>query len=134
MKPFKINRDSWHYKLNKYFFNEYENSMGYNWEPRHSDFCSYWRATAFRLLWAGFMIFSILAFLFFIGGAIYNEPVQSLIVFLSIVLLFTAFALVVSLTEKMRSRRNSNYDKPQSLFMQKYRAHKSKICPMVEYD
>jgi Flp pilus assembly protein TadB len=134
MKPFKINRDSWHYKLNKYFFNESEHWMERSWEPRHSDFCSYWRATVFRLLLAGFMIFSILAFLFFIGGAIYSEPVQSLVVVLVIVSFIAMLVLVAWLTEKMKSRKNSNYDKPQSLFMQKYRAHKSKICPMVEYD
>jgi hypothetical protein len=32
MKPFKINRDSWHYKLNRSFFNEYEHSMERNWD------------------------------------------------------------------------------------------------------
>jgi hypothetical protein len=134
MKPFKINRNTWHYKLNKHFFNESEHWMERSWEPRHSDFCSYWRATTFRLLLAGFMIFAILAFLFFIGVAVYNEPVQSLIVFSSIVLFLTVLAGYVWLIQKIQSRKKTNVDKPQSLIMQKYRAHKSKICPMVEYE
>jgi hypothetical protein len=33
-----------------------------------------------------------------------------------------------------RSRKKANSKKPDSLFVQKYKAHKEKICPMVEYE
>ena len=58
MKPFVINRNSWHYKLNRKFMNEYgwsDYRMEDQWEPRHNDFCSYWRATIFRMIGVAFV-------------------------------------------------------------------------------
>ena len=132
MKPFKINRNSWHYKLNKNFFND--SSMEYRWEPKHNNFCAYWRATMFRLLGAGFLSSMVVGVFTILGVIAYTEPVTFLAVIgsiLGLILLIVGIAFIVHLIE---DRKKANADKPDSLFMQKYKAHKSKICPMVEYD
>lgn len=132
MKPFKINRNSWHYKLNKNFFND--SSMEYRWEPKHNNFCAYWRATIFRLLGAGFLSSMVVGVFTILGVIAYTEPVTFLAVIgsiLGLILLILGIAFIVHLIE---DRKKANADKPDSLFMQKYKAHKSKICPMVEYD
>lgn len=134
MKPFKINRDSWHYKLNRVFLNEYEHSMERNWEPRHRDFCSYWRATIFRVIVASILIFSFGVLFTGIGVATYSNPLMAVGVVLNMVAGIASVVLVIWTSEKIKDRNKNDEYKSQSLFMQKYRAHKSKICPMVEYD
>lgn len=135
MKPFVIDRNSWHYKFNKNFMNEYGLSdyhMQDVWEPRHSNFCSYWRATVFRMILASILLcFSIIGIFVLAIGA-YQHPVTAF----SIVLSFISFSAVILFffgIEKLKARNKSKENESESLLMQKYRAHKSKICPMVEY-
>lgn len=129
MKPFTINRNSWHYKLNKNFFNE--SSMYYDWEPKHNNFCAYWRATMFRVLFAAILSLGCISILSMMGMGAYNDPigaaifVGSLVGFISIVVACIAVAVYLDNRKKT--------DKPDSLFMQKYKAHKAKICPSVEF-
>jgi hypothetical protein len=133
MKPFKINRDSWHYKLNKNFFNEDSFWMERTWEPRHNNFCTYWRATVFRvffvtaLLAAIGSVFGMLAYylythtgqaLFTIGGAI-----------LFVVILIGVPLLLVVGTDRIKQSEAVK----NSIVLQRIRNHKSKICPSVEY-
>lgn len=132
MKPFKINRDSWHYELNKNFFNE--SSMKYDWEPKHNNFCDYWRATMFRVLFAALLISVVGFMLIILGVGVYRYPLESaFIVGGTLGVCATLFGFFV-IGEFLINRKNVNANKPDSLFMQKYKAHKSKICPMVEYD
>lgn len=134
MKPFVINRDSWHYKLNRKFFNTYGDNEYYmhdSWEPRHNNFCAYWRATMFRVVWAIFLAVFAGFFFFVMGDAVYHHPIDFLIVIgsiLGIILLCGLTALGIN-----RFRDRERKEVPESLFMQKYKAHKSKICPMVEF-
>jgi hypothetical protein len=132
MKPFKINRNSWHYKLNKNFFND--SNMQYGWEPKHNNFCSYWRATMFRVLGAGFLSSIVIGMFTILGVIAYTEPVTFLAVIGSILGLILFICGIAFILHIIESRKKANADKPDSLFMQKYKAHKSKICPMVEYD
>lgn len=132
MKPFKINRNSWHYKLNKNFFNE--SSMQYYWEPKHNNFCSYWRATMFRLLFAASLSLLAIAIFTSLGFVIYLRPIQFLIGFLIAVGIIAIPVVTYLLVEFLKDRNKAKGYKPDSLFVQKYKAHKSKICPMVEYD
>jgi hypothetical protein len=137
MKSFKINRNSWHYKFNKNFMNEYgltDYSMQNNWEPRHSDFCSYWRATVFRAIWASVLLFFAGLIIFAAGIGTYNNPVAALSIVLGGILFIGTVILFFFGIEKLKARNKSKVNEPESLLMQKYRAHKSKICPMVEYD
>lgn len=132
MKPFKINRNSWHYKLNKNFFNE--SSMQYDWEPKHNNFCSYWRATMFRVLFVTILAIGVGGLLTMLGVVAYLEPLRFAIVVGSVLgLIVTIFGIAV-IAVFIDHRKKANADKPDSLFVQKYKAHKSKICPMVEYD
>jgi hypothetical protein len=133
MKPFVINRSSWHYKLNKHFFNEYYHNMEYWWEPRHNNFCTYWRVTIFRIIVACLLVVAALATLYFIGGAIYYHPIDALILTGTVIGVIVFCILAVLISEKLMSRSYKHDSKPESLLMQRYRAHKSKICPMVEY-
>jgi hypothetical protein len=140
MKPFVINRDSWHYKLNRKFFNQWGDSEYYmhdSWEPRHNNFCAYWRVTMFRLVVAMFGSAVILMLLFGLGQAIYQNPWDTFKVVGSIVGAVLAFATIgvcgMFLSEYLEKRKYQNKEVPDSLFMQKYKAHKSKICPMVEF-
>jgi uncharacterized membrane protein len=132
LKPFKINRNSWHYKLNKNFFNG--NSMFYAWEPKHNNFCSYWRATMFRMVFATALSLWTIAVVALFSHIAYTQPIE----FLSAIGVIVGFFLLivgVNLTIHVITNRNEQKsDKPDSLFVQKYKAHKSKICPKVEYD
>ena len=132
MKPFKINRNSWHYKLNKNFFNE--SSMQYDWEPKHNNFCSYWRATMFRVLFASILILVLGFMLTMLGVVVYLEPLRVAIVVGTVLGLIATIVGIAAIAVFIDDRKKANSNKPDSLFMQKYKAHKSKICPMVEYD
>ena len=134
MKPFVINRNSWHYKLNKNFFQEHSYSMEYWWEPKHNNFCAYWRATVFRVIFACLLAAGVVMAIYFIGGAIYYHPIDTLIIVGIILCIFALFILSALISEKLKSRSSNREPKPESLLVQRYRAHKSKICPMVEYE
>jgi hypothetical protein len=133
MKSFVINRNSWHYKLNQKFMNEYGWSgfrMENQWEPRHNDFCSYWRATIFRMIGVTFFVFVILVFIAMVGSSAYMHPWETLRVVGTIIGVIVGFIAIIFLSlqaDKSKEKLNQN------LFVQKYKAHKSKICPMVEY-
>jgi hypothetical protein len=130
MKPFNINRNSWHYKLNKNLANDC--FMDY-WEPRHNNFCSYWRATMFRVLFVAFCISGIMFLLTALGIAIYANPVPVMTAIGLVIAGITAVFLFAFWLATEDERKNSNKEPSQSLFAQKYRANKEKICPMVEY-
>lgn len=132
MKPFKINRNSWHYKLNKNFFND--NSMYYDWEPKHNNFCSYWRATMFRVLFATILTVILGSILTMLGVGVYNDPLVFAFVFGSVLGLTATVVGIAASVTFFSNRKKAKADLPDSLFMQKYKMHKSKICPMVEYD
>ena len=135
MKPFKIDRNSWHYKLNKHFLNA--DSMYYTWEPKHNNFCSYWRATMFRLFFlvlfvCGFTIFSCI-----LGIAAWSNPFNAFIVLVSLIGAFAIIFALVVISVYLDERKYKNRDVPdvpKSLIVQKYIAYKSKVCPMVEYE
>lgn len=133
MKDFVINRrNSWHYKFNKYFFNEYTDYM-YAWESRHMDFCSYWRATVLRGVFAS--VLTTLAGLFcsVVGIAIYNNPVAFLCTIFGILIVIALAFAIAELCIHFDSWPKKN-KKQDSLIMQKRKAHKSKYCPMVTYE
>jgi peptidoglycan/LPS O-acetylase OafA/YrhL len=126
MKAFKINRDSWHYKLNKYFFNPIYRWMEISWEPRHSDFCSYWRATITRLVAALALVALAILVVGTIGTVIYMYPIDAIITVGGIILLIA----VIMLSEKLKelsANRTQTEQKPNCI------AYKDRICPMVEY-
>jgi hypothetical protein len=141
MKPFKVNRNSWHYKLNQHFFNERGNNEWYmrdTWEQKHNNFCAYWRVTMFRLVTAIAFTAGILSFLFVIGVVAYQHPWDTFVVVGSVVGAILAFVTIgacgMFLSEYFEKRKYQNKEVPDSLFVAKYKSYKSKVCPMVEYD
>ena len=135
MKPFKVNRDSWHYNLNQNFFNDHQYHME-RWEAKHNNFCSYWRVTMFRLVFALAGAVFILLILSMIGAGIYQDPLKALIIVVHVVGLCLALVgifLFSMYLDERKSKRNYE-DIPDSLFVAKYKSYKSKVCPMVEYD
>ena len=134
MKPFKINRDSWHYKLNEHFFNQDSFWMERAWEPRHSNFCSYWRATVFRLIFATALLAVIGTAFSMLAYALYAHTGQALltigaIILFVVILIGVPFLLVTGIDRVKNSEAAKN-----SIVLQRIRNHKSKICPSIEYD
>lgn len=139
MKPFKINRKSWHYKFNQYFFNDWyndggENAMIMQWEPRHNNFCAYWRATMFRLIFAGVLSIVSVSFASVFAAIIYAHPVQVAIAVGSVVGAVALIFGIVAAKIWYDTNKTKKPDAQESLFVQKYHAYKSKVCPMVEYE
>jgi hypothetical protein len=141
MKPFKVNRDSWHYKLNKHFLNDRGDNEYYMqdyWERKHNNFCAYWRVTMLRLVVAMFGSAIILMLLFGLGQSIYQHPWDTFVVVGSVVGVVLAFGTIIVcgmfLSEYFEKRKYQNKEVPDSLFVAKYKSYKSKVCPMVEYD
>jgi len=134
MKPFVINRSSWHYKFNTYLLD----GRGWRiekWERDHSNFCSYWRATTLRLGFAVLGAAFFLGILFVLGQGVYHHPIETLSIVFGVGFLLAALFGTIALLEWWERRKENQEpsDKPESLLMQKYRAHKEKICPMVEF-
>jgi hypothetical protein len=141
MKSFRVNRDAWHYKLNKHFLNDRGDNEWYMqdyWERKHNNFCAYWRVTMFRFAVAMFGSAIILMLLFGLGQAIYQNPWDTAVVVGSVVGIILMFGIIgicgMLLSEYAERRKHQNADIPDSLFVAKYRIYKSKICPSVEYD
>jgi hypothetical protein len=141
MKPFKVNRDSWHYKLNQHFFNERGDNEYYMqdiWERKHNNFCAYWRVTMFRLVVAISFAAGFLSFLFVIGVVAYQNPWDTFVIVCGVVGAVLAFGTIglcgMFLSEYLEKRKYKNKEVPDSLFVAKYKSYKSKVCPMVEYD
>jgi hypothetical protein len=135
MKPFKVNRDSWHYKLNKNVLNENGFDRMERWEYTHNNFCSYWRSTMIRLCFVAIFVSAALFILSAIGMAIYNNPWEAFKV-ISITLGAFTFVIGIVLTAIVLDERKNlkkKSAKPDSLFVAKYKSYKSKVCPSVEY-
>lgn len=133
MKPFSINRKSWHYKLNQHFFNE--DYIRY-WESQHNNFCAYWRATILRVLFASLLFVLTVAILSVIVVASIADPIGATIVFGSAILVVTIIIGLAALSEYIQERNRERAEKgeePKTVIGKQYRVWKSKICPYVEY-
>lgn len=134
MKPFVIDRNSWHYKMI---------SMGEHWdvltyrEPKN--FCSYWRKVVLKLCLFAFIAVILSVFTLFLGFNIYMDPLPVLGgISAGLGLLFGSAWIALWLEKRKEQRRQHDYDvefneKQESLLKMKYRAWKEKVCPMVEY-
>jgi hypothetical protein len=145
MKPFKINRNSWHYKLNKFFI-EYEEPINHweanalaRWEARHTNFCSYWRATIIKSIVATLLAAIGIIILTALGISIYENFIEFataiILVATTVTVIFGGSALIRYSIDRFKNRSAAETpQKPEGLFAQRYRAYKSRICPMIEYD
>ena len=131
MKPFKINRNSWHYWLNQHMLNQNEYHME-KWEAKHSNFCSYWRATLFRVVWSVICGVVLLTMLGMMLVAVYMNPLQALYVVLVAAAIIASIIGCVLANEYFEDRKEANLE-PKTLIGKQYAAYKSKICPSVEF-
>ena len=131
MKPFKINRNSWHYWLNQHILNQNEYHME-KWEAKHSNFCSYWRATLFRVAWSVICGVVLLTMLGMMLVAVYMNPLQALYVVLVVAAVIASIIGCVLANEYFEERKEANLE-PKTLIGKQYVAYKSKICPSVEF-
>jgi uncharacterized membrane protein HdeD (DUF308 family) len=88
----------------------------------------------FRMLFAAILSLGCIGILSMLGSVVYNDPVESLFVVGSVIGLFATVLGGIAFLQYLENRKKANAKKPDSLFMQKYKAHKAKICPMVEYE
>lgn len=104
------------------------------WEPRHNNFCSYWRATVFRLLFVLLLLGISSLALGALGYYIYSNTSEALITIGGIIagaaIMIGAPILVLVSADKIK---HSDVIQ-RSIVLQRIRNHKSKICPSVEYD
>jgi cytochrome c biogenesis protein ResB len=132
MKPFSINRNSWHYKLNKHFFNEDAYDMR-SWERRRNNFCSYWRATLFRVIFLTALVAAASTAIGMLGYYIYTHTAQAIIT-IGGILAGVAVMVGIPITLIVLAGKIKHSDAVQnSIVLQRIRNHKSKICPSVEY-
>jgi len=130
MKTFTINRDSWHYKLNKNFLQD--DFMERGWEPKHASFCKYWSATMFRIVAAVIVGSTLALFLLLISSAIWYQPFVMLIVVMVIIGIIGTILGIAVLVGHIQSRPAKDYE-PKSMMAMKYYSFKNKICPMIEF-
>lgn len=129
MKPFNINRNSWHYRMNTEIFNA-DNSA--RWERTHSNFCAYWRTTVFRLLFISLLLvlaFSVVAVL--VVNTI-KDPITTAIGFGIIVLAVGFIIGLVVLSEYFDDIAEQDKE-PKTIIGKRYVAWKTKVCPSVEF-
>jgi len=131
MQKFKINRSSWHYKLNKNFLNDSWNQ--YYWERTHSDFCSYWRATILRTVFGAFLLAFGLFLLATLIAVTIAEPVAVGLTLLGTVAVIGFIIALAALSAYMDARKKQSSE-PTTLIGQRYAAYKNKYCPLVEFD
>ena len=77
-------------------------------------------------LFAGFLIFLI-------GSIFYFEPITAFTFLGSIIGILAVLISMIVTSEMIKERKQSADKKPESLIVQKYRTHKSKICPTIDY-
>ena len=88
----------------------------------------------FRMLFATILTAGIGLLFTVLGVAVYTDPLSVALVVGGVLGLMAVIVGSVFTSEFFSNRKKAKADLPDSLFMQKYKAHKSKICPMVEYD
>lgn len=134
MKPYVINKSSWHYKLISRGKTSYWHIYS---SPK--DFCSYWRMVVFKILGYIFITCFLTLFLAFLGYNIYLDPIPVLGgMFIASAIIALSVFLAISLEKLKEKKRMRDYEvefegKQEGLIAMKYRAWKEKTCPMVEY-
>ena len=88
----------------------------------------------FRMIFATAISLWTIAVVALFGHIAYTQPIEFLMAIGVVIGLSSAAIGIVTAVHFFSNRNERKIDKPDSLFMQKYKAHKSKICPKVEYE
>lgn len=128
---FTIKRDSWHYKLNMYFMDDWRTWMIEDWEAR--GFCAYWWSTVWKLLIVAVVSFILGALLAVLLIILLTEPLLFLVILAFMTIPVVLTFLFMWFTEYL-DRPRADKGEPTSLFAQKYKAYKDKVCPAVKFE
>jgi uncharacterized membrane protein HdeD (DUF308 family) len=69
-----------------------------------------------------------------LGVVTYTNPIATISTILGVITFFAFVFGAMFTTYAIKDRLEKNADKPKSLFVQKYIAYKSKVCPAVEFE
>jgi hypothetical protein len=133
VKDFVINRDSWHYALNKRAFNDdgwSEYYMRDGWERTHNNFCAYWRATVARMIAVALIAIIAIAAIAACSYAVYLHPLATAKIVASAIAVIITIASIVIVLDQLHAAQHAAQ---RSLAAQRYRVYKSRICPNIEY-
>jgi len=131
MQTFKINRNSWHYRLNRSCWNENEHYME-PWERKHSNFCAYWRATVFRMIGVALVSLFLISLGAMLAAAVVSNPAAAGYTIVGVVGFFATIIGLAIGHEYLQGYKEKNPE-PKTLVGKQYTAYKSKICPTVEF-
>jgi len=135
MKPYVINKNSWHYKM----ISKGQHWDGYLSHRAPKDFCSYWRKVISKVLGIMFVVAMATTFVVFFGYNIYLDPIPVIGgIFSAIVLLAGTLFTAIGIDKLKEKKRKRDYKvefegKQEGLIAMKYRSWKEKTCPMVEF-
>ena len=145
MKNFEIDKNSWHYKLNKW-----RTINDRKYIELHSNFCDYWRMTfasififcvfwSLVLLWIGMILYLMGLYVW----AVYFYTIETVIVSITFiaVMAFIKFLFEFSFHLERNKDLIRMGEPPRSyfsfsdnsLFVQKVRSMKEKVCPKVTF-
>ena len=128
---FTINRNSWHYKLNMYFMDDWRAWQIEDWEAK--GFCAYWRSTVWKLLVVALVSLILGAVLAILLIILLTEPLFFLVI-LAFIALPIALVIFLEWFTEYLDRPHQNKGEPTTLFAQKYKAYKDKVCPAVKFE
>lgn len=128
---YTINRNSWHYKLNMHFMDDWRAWQIEDWEAK--GFCAYWRSTVWKLLLVALVSFVLCVLLAGLLIVLLAEPLLFLVILSLFVLPIALVIFSVWFTEYL-DRPQPNKGEPTTLFAQKYKAYKDKVCPAVKFE
>lgn len=138
MDSYKVPRNRWDYR----FISFMRSLRGPGTMDDLTNFCDYWRAfivESLLVLLLGFVsltlvvcTFSALGWIFFTytEGSIFIELAKLgwMFIFLGIIIFGTSAVMYW-----LEDRKLAVHDKEPSVFVQKYRSWKDKVCPQLEY-
>lgn len=151
MKPFTVNTNSWHYKLNvklcKTNDRLHSDKLAETYVKSKDNLCSYWRMTTWSVIkvlavtsFISLIIGSILFFTFKFGMILYTNPISTIITTSIVLAVFTVIIGFLVGLSKLDTMRKNKLDRilyqgetETSLAKAKYSSWKNGFCMPVEF-
>lgn len=151
MKPFIVNKNSWHYRLNLNSIKQdklfYHNEYTVKYVERRNDLCSYWKMTLYniigKILYFSFLSLVLLSILYFTYGICTSflvDPMMVSIIIISLALVIFIIIFILNTIESYSIARQqeisniTNNITTDHLMKARYQAWKNKTCIKVEFE
>ena len=129
MSSFKINRNSWHYRLNRNLC-----TMNIDcWEAEHSSVCSYFWATTVNALKILLVLVAIAIIAAMLIMVIVTSPVVAGILIGVIAIAIFLPVIVTVIYDYVFERIRISHEKKPSLIVQRIADYKNHVCSRVEF-